>query len=144
MSRHLDKRPVYGIVVTHGLFGTELLATAESILGPQTDVAAISNHGKSHEALRSEIGSLVDEKLAEGPVALFVDLAAGGCGRVCAPLARRYPNVLCVCGINLSMLIEFLYHRERVDLEELKTRIATKGIEAISCTGWRGEHEEGL
>lgn len=128
--------PIHGIIVTHGQLGRELLGTAESIIGPQQQMTVISNHRKSHQALREEMAAAVDTLLTCGPVVIFVDLMVGGCGRACRPLSVRDRRVLVVGGVNLPMLIEFLYHRDRVEMAELKDRIASKGREAISTTGW--------
>ena len=131
---------VRGIIVTHGRLGEELLKTAESILGPQTGIEVRSNRGQSHEVLMNEVGSLVDRlEGAGGRMVLFVDLSAGSCGQVCQALALRHPEVLLVCGINLPMLLEFLYQRGRVGSAELKQRILRKGREGVHCTGWDGE-----
>jgi mannose PTS system EIIA component len=130
-------RPVHGILVTHGHLGRELLATAESIIGKQPEMTVISNQDKSHQALSDEVRLLVEQLLPEGPVVVFVDLVVGGCGRACSPLAARHGQVLVVGGVNLPMLIEFLYNRDRVEMAELKDRIARKGHEAICTTGWQ-------
>jgi mannose/fructose-specific phosphotransferase system component IIA len=121
-----------GILVTHGALGRELLATAESILGPQRDVVFVSNTDASleglSEALRGELEGAHDR-----PFFLFVDLLGGSCGHACQKILAARPDAVVFSGVNLPMLLEFLYHRDRVDLAELKTRVLAKGKDGIRC-----------
>jgi len=131
---------VHGIMVTHGDLGAEFLRTAESILGPQSDMTICSSSGKSYQTLLDSVSQIVTEKSDQNiPVVLFVDLATGGCGRACVPIASRFPEAILICGTNLAMLIEFLYHRNRVDLDELHQRIIDKGKAEVFS---RGRHED--
>jgi mannose/fructose-specific phosphotransferase system component IIA len=132
-----SQRPVQGVIVTHGRLGEELLRTAELIIGPQKRIAVISNVDRSHQSLSSEIERYVSEALDEGArVVLLADLGSGGCGRACAAVTARYPDALLACGVNLPMLLEFLYHRDRAGPAELKDRLLRKGREGVSCSGW--------
>ena len=65
---------VRGILVTHGELGAELRRTAESILGPQDGLFALSNHGLSAEAFAERVRLLIP---------------AGGRNRVGLTPARR-------------------------------------------------------
>ena len=123
-------------LVTHGALGAELLKTAEAILGPQEGCAFVSNAGRSLEALMAELSDRLDDG---EPQVLFVDLLGGSCGHVCALIQRRYPKVLLAAGINLPMLLEFLHHRGRVPLGELKARLLERGRDGIRCFGWDEE-----
>ena len=142
MSPPSDSRErIHGIVITHGRLGEELMRTAEAILGPQEDVIVRSNAGLSHADLIKQIEKLISAPdIGGGPVILFVDLSAGSCGHACATVAARHPQVLLACGVNLPMLLEFLYHRERVGRGELRDRILRKGREGVRCVGWNGDH----
>lgn len=130
--------PPRAVLVTHGRLGEELVKTAESILGPQESVAVLSNDQLSAEDLERALENLI---AGETPVVLFVDLGGGSCSHVCALVRRGHPNVLIAQGVNLPMLIEFLYQRWRVGLAELKRRIETRGREGIECVGWEDAEE---
>jgi mannose/fructose-specific phosphotransferase system component IIA len=125
--------PLPGILVTHGALGEELLKTAESILGPQEGIHVLSNAGRSLDLLRGELEKLLAEP---GPRVLFVDLLGGSCGHVCALMQRRDPGLLLATGVNLPMLLEFLHHRGRVPLAELRQRLLERGRDGIRCLGW--------
>jgi len=123
---------VLGILVTHASLGAELLRTAEAILGPQTDIEVISNSGSSPADLVSRIGEVIDAE-PDCPVFLFVDLIGGSCGYSCQEVRRRYPRTIVFFGVNLPMFLEFLHHRHRVTLGQLKDRLMTKGRDGIQC-----------
>ncbi len=125
---------VRATIVTHGALGAEFLKTAQAILGPQQDCAFVTNAGKSIDQLMAEL----EEHLRgdDGPQVLFVDLMGGSCGHVCALVQRRFPRILLVTGVNLPMLLEFLHHRGRVPLPELKERLLDRGREGIRAFGW--------
>ncbi|MCK4415390.1 MAG: PTS mannose transporter subunit IIAB [Candidatus Eisenbacteria sp.] len=129
---------ISGVLVTHGALGAELLKTAESILGPQDDIAVLSNAGKPLDLLQAEL-----EGLMQGmhPRVLFVDLLGGSCGHVCALMQRRFPRLLLATGVNLPMLLEFLHHRERVPPADLKQRLLERGRDGIRCLGWESGEE---
>lgn len=125
-------RSVLGILVTHASLGSELLRTAEGILGVQERVEVVSNSGTSVESLSGELRGLIAEE-PDAAVILFVDLLGGSCGHVSQLIRGLHPNTTVFSGVNLPMFLEFLYHRDRVSLEELKERILAKGRDGIQC-----------
>jgi mannose/fructose-specific phosphotransferase system component IIA len=124
---------VRGILVTHGELGAELRRTAESILGPQPELIALSNAGLSTETLAERVRLLLPP---EGRAVLFVDLLGGSCGHVGTVLRRESSGLLVAGGVNLPMLLEFLVHRGRATPQELKERLGAKARDAIQCVGW--------
>jgi len=132
--------PIRGLIVTHGHLGQELLKTAESILGPQEGVTIQSNTNLSHVGLLEQVEEGIEQVGdEEAGIVLLADMLSGSCGQVCRKLASRHPQVLVVSGVNLPMLLEFLYHRHRVGRAELKERILAKGREAVRVEGWEEE-----
>ncbi len=123
---------VLGVLVTHGSLGEELVRTAEAILGPQDDVAVVSNSGTSLEELSDRVRSLFVEH-PEFPVFLFVDLLGGSCGHACQEVRRLHPGTIVFSGVNLPMLLEFFHYRGRVPTEELRSRLLAKGRDGIQC-----------
>lgn len=123
--------PVRAVLVTHAGLGAELIRTAESILGPQEGVAFVTNAGASleslSEAVREQLGC------GTGQLVLFVDLLGGSCGHICAGIKGRYPACAIFSGVNLPMLMEFLFNRDRVSFDELKERLLEKGRNGIQC-----------
>jgi PTS system mannose-specific IIA component len=124
---------VEGVLVTHGRLGAELVHTAESILGPQAGLTVVTNSGKAPEVLQRELEALVADR---GPAIVFVDLLGGSCGHVCTLVGRAHPEVLVVSGVNLPMVLEFLCHRGKVPLAELRERVLDRGAGGIRGLGW--------
>ena len=125
---------VLGILVTHGDLGRELVRTAETILGPQENVVVVSNSDESLDGLSEWVRRVV-EGHSTGPVYLFVDLLGGSCGHVCGEVKRLRPDAAVFTGVNLPMLIEFFYNRDRVSDAELRRRLMAKGRDGIQCLG---------
>ena len=122
-------RPV-ALLVTHGVLGEELVRTVAAILGPQTDVATVSNSGLSADALTSAI----EGRLAEfpgAPVVLFTDLAAGSCGIASRRVGGEGRVLMRITGVNLPMLLEFFHYRDTLSLDELLRRMEAKGKAGI-------------
>ena len=125
-------QPVLGILVTHASLGNELLRTAETILGRQLRIEVISNRGTSTEGLSEKLRSLISVQ-PEQTIFLFVDLLGGSCSHACREIRRLHPNTVIFSGVNLPMFLEFLHHRDRVDLDELRARVIAKGRDGIQC-----------
>jgi mannose PTS system EIIA component len=119
---------VGAVLVTHGFLGAELLRTAEAILGPQEGVGVVSNTGASLENLSDAVMDVLE---GDQPVLLFVDLWGGSCSHACQRIRDLHPGAMPITGVNLPMLLEFFYNRDRVPLEELCARVLEKGRDGI-------------
>ncbi len=124
------RRPL-ALLVTHGTLGQELVRTVEHILGHQTDVVTLSNSGLSAESLRGSIEERVAESPASQPVVIFSDLAAGSCGIASRRVSVEGRVIRTLSGVNLPMLLEFFHYRDTLPLDELITRLETKGRAGI-------------
>jgi mannose/fructose-specific phosphotransferase system component IIA len=103
-----------------------LVDAVKRISGHGEDVlAALSNDGRSPESLRSAL----EELLGEGPAVVFTDLQAGSCALAAVATTRR-TNTVVLCGANLPMLLDFVFHRD-VPLDVLADRLVKKGREGI-------------
>jgi mannose/fructose-specific phosphotransferase system component IIA len=121
---------VRGIFLTHGALGRELVSTAEKIVGAQGDYAILSNEGLGPESLRS---ALERELPGDGHAVVFVDLIGGSCHAVCAPDAVPRDRFAVLSGVNLPMVVEFFYHRDRVPFDELRQRLLAKGRAGVEA-----------
>jgi mannose/fructose-specific phosphotransferase system component IIA len=119
---------VKGIFLTHGDLGRELVRTAEAIVGPQGGVATVSNRGLGPEDLRAALRAEIPP---DGRAIVFVDLLGGSCHAVCSPDEVPRDRIAVVTGVNLPMVVEFFYHRERVDFDELQRRLLSKGRSGV-------------
>jgi len=129
----IPPRPV-AFLVTHAALGSELLRTAEGILGPQSDVHVLSNDGYSGDALSHAIEERVRDVPGGRPVVVFTDLAAGSCGIASRRAAHGERVVRTVTGVNLPILLEFFHYRDTLPLDELLPRLEAKGKAGITVS----------
>src|SRR5690349_7252281 len=101
--------PTRGIIVGHGAMASGMVDAVRRIAGVADDVLiAVSNEGKGPDALRDELCRLA----AAGPVVVFTDMHAGSCAVAARVACRSQSSSAVVCGVNLPMLLDFVFHRE--------------------------------
>ena len=116
-----------GVVVAHG-------SLAESLVGAVRRIAGVTS-GALCGVPGGELGrrDLCKRILAEltGPRNLiFTDLPSGSCHLAALIVTRENPGVPVMTGVNLPMLLDFVFHR-RLGFDELVPRLAEKGRAAI-------------
>jgi mannose PTS system EIIA component len=128
MSSAGETAPARGLVVGHGGMANGMVDAVRRIAGPAADVlVGVSNEGKGPDALRDEI-----ERLGgSGPVVVFTDMQAGSCAMAARLVARSGGQRAVVCGVNLPMLLEFVFHRSD-PLEQLVPRLVEQGKSSIT------------
>ena len=109
------------LIVTHGNFGTELLKSAELIIGKQDNVKTLGlNHGDNVEELCDRVCESIKELDSGDGVLVFTDLFGGSPSNVVAR-NMEHLNFYSLTGVNLPMLIEALDSRDNIELEEYGT-----------------------
>jgi N-acetylgalactosamine PTS system EIIA component len=122
--------PVRGLVVAHATLAAGLVASVRQIAGADADaLVPLSNDGLGPEALQAR----VREALGDGPGVVFTDMPSGSCAMAARRLSHDRPDTAIVCGANLPMLLDFIFHRE-LPLAELVERLVEKGQTAIHGT----------
>ncbi|MFH1764356.1 MAG: hypothetical protein ABIF09_09205 [Gemmatimonadota bacterium] len=117
------ERLVKGVVLAHGGMAKGMVDAVARISGMGEEaIKAISNDGKSPEALHSELADL----LGEGPVIFFTDLPSGSCAVTARICCREGEEAAVVLGVNLAILLDFVFHRD-LPLKELVPRLLEKG-----------------
>ena len=123
----MSSEPLRGVVIAHGPMATAMIDAVRRIAGDAADaLAPLSNDGKSPEVLRGAL----DEMIGDDPVVLFVDLQAGSCGMAALSSCRDRGRRVVVCGVNLPMLLDFVFHRD-LPIDEAATRAIEKGRSSI-------------
>lgn len=119
-----------GVVAAHGGVATALVQAVESISGISGALTAVSNT----DCDRGKLEERIHQAIAGGPAVLFVDMPSGSC--LFASLARfkQEPNVQVVTGVNLAMLVDFVFHRGLAP-KEAAERAAQTGTRAIKVPG---------
>ena len=101
--------PLRGVVVCHGELAEALVEATESISGV-TGVLVGRSPTPAAIATRSRSGST--QAVDGQPVGVFVDLPSGSClFAVAQAAALPRPASKVVTGVNLAMLVDFVFHR---------------------------------
>jgi mannose/fructose-specific phosphotransferase system component IIA len=115
-----------GVVVCHGPLAGALVQAAEQISGLSDVLVPVSNIGCDRDALEDRIIAAVDEH----PAVVFVDLASGSCLIAVLKRLRTEQQVKVVTGVNLAMLVDFVFHRS-LSPQEAAERAALAGEKSI-------------
>jgi mannose/fructose-specific phosphotransferase system component IIA len=115
-----------GVVVCHGALATALVQAAEQISGLAGVLVPVSNTGCDREALEDRVIGAVNGQ----PAVVFVDLASGSCLFAVLKRLRSEQMVKVVTGVNLAMLVDFVFHRT-LSPAEAATRAAAAGEKSI-------------
>src|SRR2546429_3515367 len=108
ISRKTMSEPLRGVIVSHAAVAQALLAAVAAITGVRDALVPVSNDGCDTGAPADRLTQAIDNK----PAVLFVDLPRGSCLTSSVRLARGKTNVAVVTGVNLAMLLDFVFHRD--------------------------------
>lgn len=121
--------PARGVVVGHGAMAAGLVDAVRRIAGVADDVlVAVSNEGKGPDALRAELARIA----GAGRVVVFTDMHAGSCAIAARLACRAEGQSAVVCGVNLPMLLDFVFHRE-LPLETLVPKLVREAQASITA-----------
>ena len=123
---------VRGLIITHADLGEAMVAAVRKIAGVDGNVLqAISNEERGPADLVAEI----EAKAGGDAVVLFTDMPAGSCGFAARRVQAGRPRTGLVCGANLPLLLDFVFHRT-LPLPDLVARLVATGREGIigTCT----------
>lgn len=107
-----------GVLVSHGKLAQGLLDALQGITGSREDVIPLDNEGLTPEALEQRLADVV----AGHPAVVFVDLPSGSCAFAARRLQAKHPRIAVVCGVNLPLLLDFVFHRD-LSLAEIVDRL---------------------
>jgi len=116
-----------GVVVGHGGVGVALVAAAEEITGIHGVLVAVSNTGADREQLEERVVQAVGDR----PAIVFVDMPSGSCLVAAMRRLVARPDIKVVTGVNLAMLLEFIFHRAE-PIAEAARRAAESGAKSIA------------
>jgi len=128
----MSREPVRGLIVAHASLAEGLVGAVRKISGAEGDaLQPLSNEGTGPDGLVAAI----ERAAGDAPVILFTDLGSGSCAFAARRLAHGRPMTAVICGANLPVLLDFVFHRD-MPLPELVSRLVEKGRSGItgSCT----------
>lgn len=118
--------PLRGVIVSHAAVAQALRVAVATITGVDDALVPVSNDGCDTGALAERLTAAIAGK----PAVLFVDLPGGSCLTSSIRLARANAGVAVVTGVNLAMLLDFVFHRDLSPADAAR-RAAEAGGRAI-------------
>lgn len=118
--------PLHGVVVAHGDLAQALVSAVEEISGIRGVLTPVSNTGCDRGLLEERIVAAVGDR----PGLVFVDLPSGSCLIAAIRRLKDNPSVRVVTGVNVAMLLDFLFHRD-TSPAEAAARVAAIGAKAV-------------
>ena len=125
------------IIAGHGDLASEIISTAESVMGKQKYLEAVSvKVGEEEEDLRDKLNAVL--KMTEiSEVIVLSDIFGSSFSNVCMHFAQGARQVGVVVGVNLPMVLKVLTYRDSIDLHELVAMACKGGKEGIlDACGW--------
>ena len=118
-----------GVIVSHAAVAQALVTAVTTITGIDGALTPVSNEGCGTEALAERLRQAV----GEAPAVLFVDLPGGSCLTSSLRYAKQHADIAVVTGVNLAMLLAFVFHRD-IPPAEAARRAVDAGAKAIRVT----------
>jgi mannose/fructose-specific phosphotransferase system component IIA len=118
--------PLRGVIVSHAGVSHALVTAVTSITGVTDALVPVSNDGCDRDALYAALTTAAGDV----PAVLFIDLPGGSCLTSAAMYACGRTDLAVVTGVNLAMLLDFVFHRD-LSPAEAAQRAATAGAKAI-------------
>ena len=121
------------VVATHGNLGTELLASAQMIIGPVRNAMAVSiTQESSMEHIRDAIAAAIAEVVRDGHGVIIVTDMFGGTPANVSMTFLEPQRVEVLTGVNLPMLLKFFNSQESLARDELAGILKSYGQQSIA------------
>lgn len=126
------------VVATHGKLGSELLESAQMIIGPVKNACSVSvTPEKSMEDVRSAIAEAVDQVGTDGRGVIIATDMFGGTPANVGMTFLEPQSVEILTGVNLPMLLKFFNSQENLGLDELAGILKSYGQQSIALASER-------
>ena len=111
--------PLRGVIVCHGVLARALVDATAQISGMTDVLVPVSNSGCD----RGDLEARVEAAVGTMPTVVFVDMASGSCLFAVLRRLRERDDVRVVTGVNLAMLLDFVFHLDLTPDEAAKRAV---------------------
>ena len=117
--------PLKGVVVSHAALAAGLVDAVRQITGEGNQLIPLSNDGCDSGLLATRL----KDAIGGAPAVVFVDLPGGSCLQAAVKHQKggAASNVAIVAGVNLAMLLDFIYHRDLSPADAAKRAVEQGG-----------------
>ncbi len=130
-----ESKKIGGVIVSHGQVANELLAAAETIVGAQNHIAAVSiGWHDDVELAKAEIERAIKKVSGGSGVLLLTDMFGGTPTNISAMFIKKN-EVEIVTGVNLPMVLKLASQNKEMTLMEMAIEIEEQGKQAIYRAG---------
>ena len=117
-----------GVVVAHADLAAALIGAVEQIAGSNSGLLPVSNADCDRGTLEEKILAAV----GAGPAVVFIDMPSGSCLFAAMRRLGETEGVRVVTGVNLAMLLEFVFHRDGT-VDAVAAHVAEVGARAVTA-----------
>ena len=130
-----ELKKIGGVIVSHGQVANELVAAAETVVGAQSHITAVSiGWHDDVEMAQDEIKRAV-KQVSQGIGVLILTDMFGGTPTNIAAMFIKENEVEIVTGVNLPMVIKLASQNKETTLTEMAKEVEEQGKQAIHRTG---------
>ena len=130
-----ELKRIGGVIVSHGQVANELVAAAETVVGAQSHIAAVSiGWHDDVEMAKNEIERAIRQVSQGSGVLLLTDMFGGTPTNISAMFIKEN-EVEIVTGVNLPMVIKLALQNEATTLSEMAKDVEEQGKQSIYRTG---------
>ncbi len=130
------------IVISHGNMAQGIKETMEMIVGEQEHVYFVSLKDDKPDQFSVDIKNILKTYSKQQQILILADLFGGSPFLTTAQIImQEYTQVRQLSGINLPMLLECVFSRLTMDIDELVTLAQNTGREEIKKLELNGEYE---
>jgi PTS system mannose-specific IIA component len=127
-------KKIGGVIVTHGQVAGELLAAAETIVGVQSHITAVSiGWHDDVELAKDEIARAI-KKVSDGAGVLLLTDMFGGTPTNISAMFLKEGEIEIVTGVNLPMIVKLASQNRETTLDEMAKQVEEQGKESIYRT----------
>ncbi|HEX3160317.1 MAG TPA: hypothetical protein VHQ45_17485 [Gemmatimonadaceae bacterium] len=126
--------PVRAVVAGHADFATGMISAVALITGRADAYVAMSNRDLGADEIERRMRAIVRES---GARVVFTDLPGGSCTLAARRVARDMPELTVVTGVNLAVLLDFVFHDEASG-EDAASAAVRRGRDALLVFGGAG------
>jgi len=130
-----ELKKIGGVVVSHGQVANELVAAAETVVGAQNYITAVSiGWHDDVEMAKDEIQRAI-ERVSQGSGVLILTDMFGGTPTNISAMFIKENEVEIVTGVNLPMVIKLASQSKETTLAAMAKEVEEQGKQSIYRTG---------